>query len=86
MKFKKILLVLTLQPLTLHNFTRLGVNTKFKNWQIIHWCVLPLFNFNIYKSYTSRGSRHLKNKNFKEILTYLKLIKELKNLPSNFFT
>ena len=85
MKFKKILLVLTLQPLTLHNFTRLGVNTKFKNWQIIHWCVLPLFNFNIYKSYTSRGSRHLKNKNFKEILTYFKLIKELKNLPSNFF-
>ncbi len=85
MKFKKILLVLTLQPLTLHNYTRLGVNTKFKNWQIIHWCVLPLFNFDIYKSYTRNGSRHFKNKNFKEIMTYFKLIKELKKLPKDFF-
>lgn len=44
-----LLLVLTVQPLTRHNFIRLGVNTKYKNWKIIYWNVLPLINLKIYK-------------------------------------
>ena len=54
---KKKLYVLTHQPLTKHNYTRLGVNTKFKDWQIEYWSILPLINFNLYKIFTKKGKQ-----------------------------
>jgi hypothetical protein len=80
-----LLLVLTVQPLTRHNFIRLGVNTKYKNWKIIYWNVLPLINLKIYKLFTRAGSRHKKNINYKEIFSLFDLIKKFKNIPKNFF-
>ena len=49
-----ILLVLVHQPLTHHNFTRLGVNTKYKNWRIIYWSILPLINKKIYLEFIKK--------------------------------
>ena len=81
----KVLLMIVHQPLTKHNFIRLGVNTKYKNWKIIYWSILPFINKKIYIDFTKEGSRHLKNKNYKEISSLMELIKEKKKLPKNFF-
>ena len=85
MSQSKILLVLTNQPLTKHNFKRLGVGTKFKGWKIKYWTILPFVNKNIYRLYTQKGSRYKKNKNFVEIFSFSDVYNQLKKLPKNFF-
>ena len=71
-----ILLVLVHQPLTHHNFTRLGVNTKYKNWRIIYWSILPLINKKIYLEFIKKGSRHKRHEKTSKklclLLIYLK--------------
>ena len=76
----KVLLMIVHQPLTKHNFIRLGVNTKYKNWKIIYWSILPFINKKIYIDFTKEGSRHLKNKNYKEISSFMEIIKEKKKI------
>ena len=78
------LLVITHQPLTKHNLTRLGVKTKYKDWNIVYWTILPLINKKIYKMFTREGSRYIKEKNYKEIFSVSDLIKEKKKLPAKF--
>ena len=85
MKSIKILILLTNQPLTKHNFTRLGVGKTYKGWKIKYLSILPIINRKIYEDYTKKGSRHIKDKNFKEIFSYFNLFNELKKLPKNFF-
>ena len=85
MSQSKILLVLTNQPLTKHNFKRLGVGTKYKGWKIKYWTMLPFVNKNIYRLYTQKGSRYKKNKNFVEIFSFSDFYNQLKKLPKNFF-
>ena len=79
------LLVITHQPLTKHNLIRLGVKTKYKDWNIIYWTILPLINKKIYKLFTREGSRYIKEKNYKEIFSIFDLIKEKKRLPKKFY-
>ncbi len=79
------LLVITHQPLTRHNLIRLGVKTKYKDWNIIYWTILPLINKEIYKMFTRKGSRYIKEKNYKEIFSIFDLIKEKKRLPKKFY-
>ena len=46
-KKKKILLFLVSQPLTQHLGKRIGVNTSYKNWQMLYWNFLPLLKKNV---------------------------------------
>ena len=85
MNKSKLLLVLTNQPLTKHNFKRLGVGTNYRGWKIKYWTILPFVNKNIYKLYTQKGSRHKKNKNFVEIFSFSDVFEQLAKLPKNFF-
>jgi len=85
MNKSKLLLVLTNQPLTKHNFKRLGVGTNYRGWKIKYWTMLPFVNKNIYKLYTQKGSRHKKNKNFVEIFSFSDVFEQLAKLPKNFF-
>lgn len=82
---QKVFLAVTIQPLTKHNFKRLGVGTKFKNWKLIYWNVLPLINLKVHKLFTRKGNRYLKKKNFHEIYSIFDLQKRFKELPKNFF-
>ena len=85
MNSSKTLLVLTHQPLTKHNYVRLGVDTRYKGWKIIYWSVLPLLNKNLDRIHSQKGSRHKRNKNFIKIYNYFDLIKKINKLPKNFF-
>ncbi len=85
MSLSKTFIVITNQPLTKHNFIRLGVGSTYKDWKIKYWSILPIINKKIYQDYTKEGSRYLKNKDFKEILSYSHLVNEIKKLPNNFF-
>ena len=85
MSLSKTFIIVTNQPLTKHNFIRLGVGSTYKSWKIEYWSILPLMNKKMYQEYTKDGSRYLKNKDFKEILSYSHLVNEIKKLPNSFF-
>jgi len=84
-KKKKILLFLVSQPLTQHLCKRIGVNTSYKNWQMLYWNFLPLLRKNVDKVYSDEKKLIQKGKNYIRINSFLDLYRECHKIPKDFY-
>ena len=81
--YNKTLVVVLAQQLTDHTYKQFNCDLRYKNWKILFWNILPLFNYKLFKESLNIHSFKRK-KNFIYIKSFFQLIKELKKIKKPF--
>ena len=78
------IVVLINQNLNRTNFERFNLKSnKQSQLKIKYWCILPLYNKDLFTEYEKNEYRPKKNKNFINLKSYFEVFKNLKKINKN---
>ena len=78
------IVVLINQNLNRSNFERFNLKSnKQSQLEIKYWCILPLYNYNLFIEHEKKEYRPKKDKNFINLKSYFEVFKNLKKTNKN---